>query len=1431
MVMMSRLFSQITFDRKNINIGLLRLFETDRGLLYLNAGLRMVALIVVAYYFVANRSVLDLGDLRLVRLLLILFFGYSVLVGLVGVLNPEWFLRPWVKTTQAIFELSVYSLFYYLSHDPRAELYFLYFMPLFFAVHFLEFFFALGIILFGTINLYLVLSGLYLLPGQETAGYYSNHSLFVTFGLRALIMISMSLAYAVRRRASLVQELKWNRSQFGELFRSMEEGIFIIDPMRRLLFVNPILRKRHGDFEPHQSCENYFQTEDGFYEWDIQTGQFLSGVESGDSETYFTDQDGVKYGVAVSLIPLLGDTGRFNTAIAIVRDLTLQRQLLTELDGKVQTYAKQVSALNSQRILLQKTYYDLGKRLTGFEDLDSLMQVVVQETRGFLHAESASLFLLKDNVLYRKAIAGADENWLKDEHYRAGDGITGQVILPQPGAKYGRPVRNNHVYRDPDVNQRYLNEYQAQLKTRQVSHLMAVPLNGQDHSFGVLRVVNKLDSQGQLDSRGFNEEDQDFLSAIASMVAVALEKARLLKDANERYKQAVTLNAIGQKITQAADWGEMAKVIVDETRAMLAGASKSTIYLIDEPTGDLVIQACSDANPTHSGMPPLHHSQGIAGKAIRDHTAINVPDARLEPDFLDRGAADLRSLLVAPLLAGSRSIGIISVDSNRVSAFNAGDQQLLGTLAVQASLAIEKARLYQQEHERRLHSDTLLEVSRKVNSNLNINKMLPEILDELSKVVPYGSITIQAIEDNRLRVIACRGFRDRQRVMELSFPLNNRKFPNYEVIRNKSPLLVGDVREEYPHFFKEAFKYHSGHIRGWMGIPLIYREKAIGMISLDHTAPNFYTPEMASLVMTYANQVTIAIVNASLFSEKTQQLASLDSLFQASQAITSSIEIKEVLNKIVLLAKQVSQADHTGVLVLGEQGEKLDSVETHQVDVPLHQRARDGGATTQVIQTRRPVIYNRVRARDRQHNPVILQAGYKSYAGLPIIKGDRVLGVLFVHSSQPEHFHRKREIPLLQALCNHAAIAIENALLYKEAARQADMLARLVETSNELIQHTELKDLLEYCVQKAKDIFEVEDCSLYLRNRERNTIDLVHSSTIPSEVWPKRDIYLNGVGLTAFVARTGATLNFGGDEYRRHPAWSGNHGVPFEDHLRYLPSGKCHSLLISPLKDNLGENIGVLKLENRLGAEQGKKFSDFEVAMHQTFASHIGTAVERARLYQRLDKNARREARLALGYELHEIYNLIHGALVMRLEITKEKMLRNKLADVRREIENMSKAARAANSLLRWIHYDLRGDDLIEEKGLILTLEHIGGLLKVPIKMNVIGRDNLSNQIEYALYKIGVEALTNVAKHAGDQTQALITLTKHGGKFAFEVSDNGLGFDEGAVFHGTVSFGFEGMQRWAKSIGAKLDIQSKPSHGTIILVHGSATEKEGSHEG
>jgi signal transduction histidine kinase len=126
---------------------------------------------------------------------------------------------------------------------------------------------------------------------------------------------------------------------------------------------------------------------------------------------------------------------------------------------------------------------------------------------------------------------------------------------------------------------------------------------------------------------------------------------------------------------------------------------------------------------------------------------------------------------------------------------------------------------------------------------------------------------------------------------------------------------------------------------------------------------------------------------------------------------------------------------------------------------------------------------------------------------------------------------------------------------------------------------------------------------------------------------------------------------------------------------------------------------------------------------------------------------------------------------------------------------------------------------MIEERGLISALKNICALLGIPVQVHVEGRENLPSQIEYVLYKIGLEAIMNVAKHAGEQSLAEINLVRQAGHFDFAISDNGSGFDTVEAQH-TISYGLGGMQRWADTIQAALDIQSMPAQGTTVRVSG-----------
>jgi GAF domain-containing protein len=944
--------------------------------------------------------------------------------------------------------------------------------------------------------------------------------------------------------------------------------------------------------------------------------------------------------------------------VAFVHELDRSRKLEQHLRGRVRQYARQVEALNSTRNLWLDTYLDLNQRLLGFERPQDLIEFLVEETRQRLNAESAQLFLVQGSRLRRQAIAPPRPGWLEDESYQAGEGITGETLSSTPKIRRSRPVRSNDVDEDPRVVTRYLDEYRTYLPSGRVKHLLTAPLNRLDEMFGALRVVNKLDRNNRLIAEGFSQEDEEFLSAIAAMAALSLENVRLLSESQRRFREISALYRLSQSMVTTLDQRDLLQRIVDEARAVLSNADKVSIHLINA-AGDLLAEATSEATPSRSGHPPIRAGQGIAGKAIHQKATVYVPDTRCDADYQERGGLGALSMLVTPLLIEGRVIGTLSVDSRRPHAFGQDDQNLLEALATLSSNIIEKARLYYQEQLRRRQAYATLQISDAINSNLEQEQLLETVLDEVSKLVKYDSISIQLIEDQTLKVIACRGFQDPEKVMSLSFPVDANQFPNYRVLKEKQPVIVDDVQRVYIHFLQQSDVYQSANIHSWMGIPMIHRGEAIGMIAFDHHQPGYYQPEM-------------------------QEIA--------------------------------------------------------------------------------------------------------------------------------------------QILVNQVATAIEKAILYRQAMQRKAMLERLVEASTGLIRHIELGDLQYYCARQAAYIFDVEDGSLYMRNEERSTIDLVASSAIPAFLWNKRLALLDGPGLTAYVAHTGEILNFGGDEYRDHLAWAGRFEPPFVEHLDYLPSRECRSLLIGPLEDSQGRNLGVLKLENKRGEQARRRFSEFEVNLHRTFSSYIGIAIERARFYQQLDEEARREARASLGYDLHEIANFVHGALKIQLEVAKEELHRDNLNALDQELERLSKAAEYVTSMLRWIYKDLLNNITVQDLGLVKSLERFAEFLNVPLQVSVVGQTLLPFKVEYALYKIGLEAIYNVRKYAGMGGPCHVSLEKNEQSFKFTMRDNGPGFDVDETLSKPDSYGLKTMQRWAKTIDSRLVINSPPGGGVLICVEGAHTD-------
>jgi len=634
--------------------------------------------------------------------------------------------------------------------------------------------------------------------------------------------------------------------------------------------------------------------------------------------------------------------------------------------------------------------------------------------------------------------------------------------------------------------------------------------------------------------------------------------------------------------------------------------------------------------------------------------------------------------------------------------------------------------------------------------------------------------------------------------------------------------LANDVRTD-PHHVRD---FSDAMTKAELSVPIRASGKTIGVLDVQSPQLDAFEQSDVLVMETLADQIAVAIENARLFQETQQRIQELTTLQQVSVKLTAALsKPKDLLKMIVDSAVSTIPVAERGIVHLVDPAsQELWPEVWSGID-----RAAIGGTRMKVgegvagyaIDVGELVNVPDTSLDQRFQLHPQSNGRCKSLLVAPMLIGREKIGTISVDSTKANAFTSDDE-KLLTALATHAAYAIQNARLFNRTVTYVATLEKLAEFSKKLIAYTDLDELFTFAAQQGAQIFSAEDCSLFVKDKLKQTTRMVASSCVPLDIFPEKEAPISsepGAGLTQFVAATGQILNFFGDTYKEHPAWKGE----FRDHLKYLPSGACHSLLIGPLEGSEGEIVGVVKLENKSGEDAASGFSEFEEKMFRTFASQVGIAIERAQLFQRIDELARKSERERLREDLHDAMNLVHALIMLEAERILELVQAREYQKVETSLRALWKNARFVNfDQLGRLLEDMR-DPTLADKGLAVALQNYVGRIKAfEVHLDIKGRGRLPFKIEHILYRIAQQALGNVAKHARlnevENGKAQVTLAIESENVTLTIADNGVGFDAEKELERRDALGLSVMRRWARSIDAQFEIISRPGKGTTVRV-------------
>jgi len=261
--------------------------------------------------------------------------------------------------------------------------------------------------------------------------------------------------------------------------------------------------------------------------------------------------------------------------------------------------------------------------------------------------------------------------------------------------------------------------------------------------------------------------------------------------------------------------------------------------------------------------------------------------------------------------------------------------------------------------------------------------------------------------------------------------------------QQRQAVLVNDVRTE------DGYIDVVPNVCSELAIPLIVKNRVIGVIDIEAREPGYFTEEHKRLLTLIASRMAVGIENARLHTRTTRQARTLLLLNEIARELTSILNLDQLLKRIAELLSRLIDYQMFSILLLDATGEKLQHrfAVRFQENIHLKHDVPVGrGVVGYAAQRKQAVLVPDV-SKDPRY--VLLNPETRSELAVPLIYKDKAIDVLDLEHTRRGFFtdDHKRTITTLAA---QIAIAVENAQLYEEIARQERRLERDLALAREL---------------------------------------------------------------------------------------------------------------------------------------------------------------------------------------------------------------------------------------------------------------------------------------------------------------------------------------------------------------------------------------------
>jgi sigma-B regulation protein RsbU (phosphoserine phosphatase) len=389
-----------------------------------------------------------------------------------------------------------------------------------------------------------------------------------------------------------------------------------------------------------------------------------------------------------------------------------------------------------------------------------------------------------------------------------------------------------------------------------------------------------------------------------------------------RTTQADILKILDQVANEVSGELELPRVLRNIARLIrqVIDYSHLVIALLDE---NQRFQWVLQEGYTQEALDALHIGveSGIIGEAVRSKEIILVGDVQRHPlniSIPSPGGTVTRSELAVPLMSKDTAIGAVVLESTKSHAFSEAHRLMMRSIAAHLASAVANARLHEQTLEQ-VKTLTIIErIGRELTSVLDLNPLLSDIARLIKMVIDYQAFGIFLVDRERGEFVNHLAIGYDKETLQAR-PVKLEEGIRGQALRHGRSILVDDVLKDPQHV---KLKLESEEVvRSQMVVPLLTKNKIVGVLVLANVKPGFYTERHLRIATGVANQIAIALENSRVFEEVAGK----------EEMMRDEMEIARRLQKSMLPARNPAipgfeiAADSTPAITVG--GDFYDFIE------------------------------------------------------------------------------------------------------------------------------------------------------------------------------------------------------------------------------------------------------------------------------------------------------------------------------------------------------------------------------------------------------------------------------------------------------------------------------------------------------------------------